>query len=215
MSMLSFTNQFAHLFSPALIADITRVSILRVVEAGTVLMQPGDPILFVPIVVSGSIKILRPNTEIDGTGEILLYYLNSTDACALSFSSVLTGQTSQIMAVADEKTTLFMIPANHANAWMGQFADWRSFVFQTYQKRFDNLLNTFDSVAFRQMDERLVAYLSHRAELTGGRYLYVTHEAIAQDLNTSREVISRLLKQLEKMGKVELSRNKISLLSGL
>ncbi len=213
--MLSFTNQFAHLFNEALLAEIARVSLLRTVEAGTVLMQPGDPILFVPIVLTGSIKILRPSTETDGTGEILLYYLNASDACALSFSSVLTGHTSQIVAVADEKTTLFMVPASHADAWMSQFADWRAFVFQTYQKRFDNLLHTFDSIAFRQMDERLMAYLHNRAELTGGRNLYTTHEAIAQDLNTSREVISRLLKQLERLGTVTLSRNKISLVAAV
>lgn len=213
--MLSVNNQFAHLFNAALLAEIARVGILRTVEAGTILMQPGDLMLFVPIVLNGSIKILRPNTETDGTGEILLYYLNANDACALSFSSVLTGQTSQIIAVADEKTTLFMVPTDCVDAWMGQFADWRAFIFQTYQKRFDGLLQTFDSVAFQQMDERLLAYLNHRAELTGGRHLYTTHEAIAQDLNTSREVISRLLKQLERLGKVVLARNKISLVSAV
>ena len=158
--------------------------------------------------LEGSIKIIRPDED---SGELLLYYLNSADSCALSMSSLLSGEVSPIMAVVEEKAQILMIPVEQAESWLGQYASWRKFVFQTYQKRFDNLLQTLDWIAFRQLDERLLAYLNQKATLVGGRHLYVTHEHIARDLHTSREVISRLLKQLERRGWVRISRNKISL----
>lgn len=177
-------------------------------------MEPGQPILFVPVVLEGSIKIVRAGTNPNNPdeAELLLYYLNAADSCAISLSGMLAHEQSTIRAVAEERTQLLMIPVEQADNWM-RFASWRAFVLKTYQKRFDNLLETLDSVAFRQLDERLLAYLKQRAQLAEGRHLYLTHEAISRDLNTSREVISRLLKQLERRGYVTLSRNKISLLA--
>lgn len=173
-------------------------------------MQPGQAIRHVPIVLEGSVKIMRTDED---AGELLLYYLNPSDSCALSISSLLSGENSPILAVVEERAQILMIPVEHAEVWMGQYPGWRKFVFQTYQKRFDNLLQTLDLVAFRQLDERLLTYLTQKTQLTGGRHLYITHEDIARDLNTSREVISRLLKQLERLGQVSLARNKISLLA--
>ncbi len=197
------------LFSPALLSEIKAVARPHQFRQGDVLIEPGQPMAYIPIVLSGCIKILRP----DGDSEVLLYYLRATDACALSVSSLLTNEQRSIRAIADEPTQVLMIPARQAQEWLGQFADWRQFIFQTYQKRFDDLLDTFDSVAFSQLDERLVAYLNRKAALVGGRHLYLTHDEIARDLNTSREGISRLLKQLERRGQVLLARNKISLLT--
>ena len=171
-------------------------------------MEPGLSMLHIPIVLSGSVKIMRPDED---AGELLLYYLNPTDSCALSMSRLLSGEASSILAVVEEKAQILMIPVEQAEDWMGRYASWRRFVFQTYQKRFEDLLQAFDSVAFRQLDERLFTYLNQKATLASGRHLYITHETIARDMNTSREVISRLLKQLERRGRVRLSRNKISL----
>ena len=199
-------------FEPELLAELEEHSQLRTVESGTVLMEPGQPMLYVPVVLSGSVKIMRPDDE---AGELLLYYLNPTDSCALSMSSLLSGDVSPILAVVEEKAQILMIPVEQAEDWMGRYATWRKFVFQTYQKRFDALLQTLDSVAFRQLDERLLAYLNQKATLANGRHLYITHETVARDLNTSREVISRLLKQLERRGEVRLSRHKISLVSAV
>ena len=204
------TSRFVHFFEPALLAQLEQVAQLRTVESGTVLMEPGQAIRYVPIVLEGSIKIMRPD---ENAGELLLYYLNPTDSCALSISSLLSGESSPILAIVEERAQILMIPVEHAETWMGQYPGWRKFVFQTYQKRFDNLLQTLDLVAFRQLDERLLTYLTRKAELTSGHHLYITHENVAHDLNTSREVISRLLKQLERLGQVSLSRNKISLLA--
>lgn len=199
-------------FESALLTELEQVAQLRTAEAGTVLMEPGKPIYHVPIVLEGSIKIMRPA---DDGGELLLYYLNVSDSCALSMSSLLSGETSPILAIVEEKVQLLLIPVGQANAWMGCYASWRSFVFQTYHKRFDDLLQTLDMVAFRQLDERLLVYLNQKAQVAGGEHLYLTHEDIARDLNTSREVISRLLKQLERLGRVQLSRNKIRLLTAV
>ena len=203
-------SSFIFPFEPALLAQIEQVAQLQTIESGTVLMEPGQPIRYVPIVLEGSVKIMRPDED---AGELLLYYLNPMDSCALSISSLLSGENSPILAVVEERAQILMIPVEHAEVWMSQYPSWRKFVFQTYQKRFDNLLQTLDLVAFRQLDERLLTYLAQKAQLTGGRHLYITHEDIARDLNTSREVISRLLKQLERLGQVSLARNKVSLLS--
>jgi CRP/FNR family transcriptional regulator, anaerobic regulatory protein len=203
---------FTYDFEPALLAELEQVAQPRTAAPGDVLMEPGQPIRYVPIVQRGTIKIMRPDEE---GHELLLYYLNASDSCALSLSSLLTGDTSPIRAVADDTVHLLMVPVERANAWMGQYASWRAFVFQTYQRRFDDLLAALDAVAFQQLDERLVAYLDGRAKLVGGRHLYLTHDEIARDLNTSREVVSRLLKQLEKLGRVRLTRNKISLVTAV
>lgn len=203
-------SSFIFPFEPALLAQIEQVAQLQTIESGTVLMQPGQAIRHVPIVLEGSVKIMRPDED---AGELLLYYLNPMDSCALSISSLLSGENSPILAVVEERAQILMIPVEHAEVWMSQYLSWRKFVFQTYQKRFDNLLQTLDLVAFRQLDERLLTYLIQKTQLTGGRHLYITHEDIARDLNTSREVISRLLKQLERLGQVSLARNKVSLLS--
>lgn len=204
----SLAIRSVHPFEPDLLTELDLVAHLRTVETGTVLIEPGQPMHYVPIVLEGSIKIIRPDED---SGELLLYYLNPADSCALSMSSLLSGEVSPIMAVVEEKAQILMIPVEQAERWLGQYASWRKFVFQTYQKRFDNLLQTLDWIAFRQLDERLLAYLNQKATLVGGRHLYVTHEHIARDLHTSREVISRLLKQLERRGWVRISRNKISL----
>lgn len=209
---MTLTTPLPFPFEPDLLTAINETGQLRTIEAGTVLMEPGLPMLYIPIVLSGSVKIMRPDED---AGELLLYYLNPADSCALSMSSLLSGEASSILAVVEEKAQILMIPVERAEDWMGRYPTWRQFVFHTYQKRFDDLLQTLDSVAFRQLDERLLTYLNQKATLAGGRHLYITHETIARDLNTSREVISRLLKQLEKRGHVQLSRNKISLVSGV
>lgn len=195
-------------FEPDLLAELELVAHLRTVDTGTVLMEPGQPMRYVPIVLQGSVKIIRPDED---AGELLLYYLNPADSCALSMSSLLSGEASPILAIVEEKAQILMIPVEQAEHWLGQYASWRTFVFQTYQKRFDNLLQTLDGIAFRQLDERLLNYLHQKAALAGGRHVYMTHESIARDLHTSREVVSRLLKQLERRGWVSIARNKISL----
>jgi CRP/FNR family transcriptional regulator len=106
-----------------------------------------------------------------------------------------------------------MIPVEYVEKWMEKYPSWKSFVFGTYQKRFEEMLNAIDSIAFKKMDERLLEYLERKKNTLKTKELIITHEEIANDIGTSREVISRLLKQLERMGEIKLYRNKIELLS--
>jgi CRP/FNR family transcriptional regulator len=145
--------------------------------------------------------------------ELLLYYLGENDSCAMSLTCCLSLRKSEVKAIAEEKTEMLMIPVEYVEKWMEKYPSWKSFVFGTYQKRFEEMLNAIDSIAFKKMDERLLEYLERKKNALNTKELNITHEEIANDIGTSREVISRLLKQLERMGAVKLSRNKIELLS--
>ncbi len=196
-------------FEPALIDEIARVGIYQEIEEGAYLIRPGSYIRSVPILLSGSVKIMRPDME---GREALLYYLGGLDSCAMSLTCCLEKKQSEIVAVAEEKTRLIAIPVEKVEEWICRFPTWKQFVFKTYQRRFDDMIATIDSIAFQKLDERLLAYLKKKAQSCQCSVLQITHEEIANELATSREVISRLLKQMEKIGYVKLSRNKIEIL---
>lgn len=202
-------KQFVGRFEPALIDELAKVGTYMEIEEGHVLMRPGSYIRSVPILLSGSIKILRADEE---GRETLLYYLGGLDSCAMSLTCCLDRQLSEIMAVAEEKTSLILIPVEKVEEWICRFSSWKQFVFGVYRKRFEDMLSTIDNIAFRKLDERLLAYLNKRAQTAQGAPITTTHEEIANEMATSREVISRLLKQLERIGKVKLSRGKIEVL---
>lgn len=205
-----YEKHFKGLFEYALLDELQQVGNFMEIKQGEYLMRPGGYIRFVPILLSGSIKIMRPDE--DGR-EMLLYYLGGMDTCAMSLTCCLQQKTSEIIAVAEENTQLITIPIEKIDEWLGKYRSWKEFVFTTYQRRFDDLLETIDSIAFTKLDQRLLKLIKKKLASTGGeRILYVTHEELASELATSREVVSRLLKQLEKIGKVKLSRNKIEML---
>jgi CRP/FNR family transcriptional regulator, anaerobic regulatory protein len=189
-----YNEQFQGKFEPGLVDELAEKGHYSLLNEG--------------IILKGNIKILR--TDEDGR-EILMYYLGSGESCAMSLTCCLNAKKSEVLAVAEEKTEMILLPVQHVEEWITRYPTWRSFVFQTYQRRFDDLLTTIDSVAFHKMDERLWHYLQRKAGLTATKSLGTTHEEIALELGTSREVISRLLKQLEKLGRVRLSRNRIEL----
>lgn len=197
-------------FEYKLLEELAQVGQLRTMLVGAYLIRPGEFIRSVPIIISGSVKIMRPDNE---GREALLYYLGGLDACAISLTCCMGRKQSEISALVEEETELIMIPVDKVDEWLCQFSTWKQFVFQTYQKRFDNLLATVDEVIFHKLDERLMAYLQKKAQSCQCRVLSITHEEIAQDLATSREVISRLLKQFERTGHLKLMRNKIDLLA--
>ncbi|MFT4524794.1 MAG: CRP/FNR family transcriptional regulator [Bacteroidia bacterium] len=174
-------------------------------EKGETLMEVGSTIRSVPILLDGSIKVLR---EDDDGNEILLYYLKSGETCAVSLTCCMTNEMSSIRAVTNEAVRMIQIPVKFMEEWM-KFPDWRQFVMGTYRARFEELLNTMDSIAFHRMDERLVSYLGKKLEMSDLQELGISHQDIATDLHTSREVISRLLKSMEKKGMIELGRNRI------
>ena len=144
--------------------------------------------------------------------DLLLYVLESGDTCAMSLTCCMAKSLSKIRAIADEDTSVIMIPINEMKHWFDTNNSWRNFILQSYQIRFDEMLETIDTLAFMKMDERLFKYLTDKVKLSASTNLEITHQEIAEDLHTSRVVISRLLKQLEQEHKIQLGRNKISVL---
>lgn len=189
--------------------EIHSVSKLYVVPAGDIIMDIEQPIDQIPLVIKGSVKILREDEE---GNEILLYYLEPGHACATSITCCMSGQRSTIRAIAEDDTEYLGIPVKYSDEWMLKYKTWKNFVMNTYAERFEELLKTIDQLAFKKMDERLAKYLQDKAELHESFEIHISHQEIAYDLNTSREVISRLLKQLERMGSIKLGRNRIIML---
>lgn len=195
-------------FEPSLIAMIEKEALLRHFQAGEVVMRTGQYIKSTALVLEGRLKIYREGP--DG-GEFLMYYLEPGQACAVSMICAMQSDTSEITAVAEEETELLMIPVHLMDDMMKDHKSWYQFVIQTYRSRFDELLHVVDHVAFRNMDERLEFYLKRYREKTGKNKVELSHQQIAEDLNSSREVISRLLKKMEQRGLLKLHRNMIEL----
>lgn len=203
-------------FEPGLISVLEKEALLKTFKAGEVIIRTGQYIKSAVLVLSGRIKIYR---EGDEGGEFLMYYLGAGEACAVSLICASQSQTSEIMAVTEEDTDVLMIPVQLMDSLMNQYRSWYQFVIRSYRSRFDDLLVVIDNIAFRNMDERLEFYLKRYAEKTGkknaagtGVLIGLSHQQIADDLNSSREVISRLLKKLEQRGQVHLHRNVIEFL---
>lgn len=203
-------QQFGKLFEVHLLEELAQVGNYMEVGEGFVLMRPGGYIRSVPILLSGSVKIMR--ADADGR-EALLYYLGGLDSCAMSLTCCIDRKQSEITAIADEKTRLIAIPVEKIEEWVCKYPSWKHFVFMTYQKRFEDLLGAIDQIAFHKLDERLLGLLNRKMKQCSCTTFTITHEELGQELATSREVTSRLLKQLERLGKVKLSRNKIELLA--
>lgn len=186
----------------------------RLIEAksGEVIIDFGGYIRMIPLLIKGSIKVMR---EDDQGNEVLLYYLGRGETCAMSLTSCISHNQSEIRAVVEEDVQMIAIPVRFMDEWVTQFKSWKNFVMNVYRKRFEEMLQVIDSVAFMKMDERLLKYLADKAKITNKNVFHITHQEIASDLNSSREVISRLLKKLEKMGRIQLGRNKIEILGGL
>jgi len=196
-------------FSKQLLEDIEENGVFQSVVAGDVIMRTGQYIKNTVLVLSGSIKIYR---EDDNGNEFFMYYLQPGQACAISMICATKSEKSQIMAKVVEDAELLMVPLPLMDKWMMQHRSWYEFVIDTYRSRFEEVLEVIDSIAFRAMDERLEFYLKRHKEAFGTTELFLSHQEIATELNTSREVISRLLKKMEQRQLVKLHRNKIELL---
>jgi CRP/FNR family transcriptional regulator, anaerobic regulatory protein len=203
-------ESYGFLFEPELIQEIIANGTVHEVAAGELFMDLGQTIRHIPLLIKGSVKIMREDAE---GHELLLYFLERGDTCAMSLSCCMGNKKSDIRAIAEEDTTLIMIPVENMDQWLQKYRSWRNFIFDSYQVRLNELMETLDSVAFLRMDERLLKYLNDKVKLTGSTVLNSTHQDIASDLNTSRVVISRLMKQLEKQGKLKMGRNKLELLN--
>ena len=162
----------------------------------------------IPIVTNGTIKVMR--TDEDGR-EILIYYIKAGESCIMSFLGGIHHETSKVKAIAEEETEILFIPIEKVSLLIKEFPEWLDYIFRLYHKRFEELLEVVNAVAFKKMDQRLLNFIQKKCEIAKSRTLYVTHEQLANELGTARVVISRLLKQMENDGLVQLGRNKISL----
>ncbi|WP_426429622.1 Crp/Fnr family transcriptional regulator [Winogradskyella sp. HB-48] len=199
-------EQFSYLFDEEILNNISQVAELRTFKKNDIIIDIGQELKFVPLLIRGNIKVLREDNE---GSELLLYVLESGDTCAMSLTCCMAKSASKIRAIAEEDTTVIMIPIDEMRSWFDTNDSWRNFILQSYQIRFDEMLETIDTLAFMKMDERLFKYLTDKVKLTGSIDLEITHQEIAEDMHTSRVVVSRLLKQLEKQQRITLGRNKI------
>lgn len=175
---------------------------------GTVLMEPGQYLQFIPIVISGCIRVLRQNKDGD---ETFLYHVMPEETCALSLTCCTAQRPSEVRAVAEAGTTFWAIPIRFVEEWQ-EYKEWKSFIANTYQNRFNKLLEVIDDIAFKHMDQRLWNYLRARSNAKQTAVLKISHEEIAKELNIQREAATRLLKKLKDNGYVETGRNEIRLL---
>ena len=196
-------------FEPELLEILDKNAIERSFHAGEEIVRTGQYIKSTVLVLSGRIKIYRQNDE---GSEFLIYYLGPGEACAVSLICALQSQTSEITAKAVEDTDVLMLPVQLMDELMIKFKSWSHFVIQTYRNRLNEMLTVIDNIAFKNMDERLEFYLKRSKTDSGKLILNLTHQEIADDLNSSREVISRLLKKMEQLGKIKLNRNSIEII---
>ena len=202
-------KNYGYLFEPELLDEIEKVGHLVKVRQGDMMMDIGQQINAMPLLFEGAIKIL---TEDEAGDELLLYFIEVGDTCAMTFSCCMGAGKSEIRAIAETDSEMLMIPIEKMDDWMARYRNWRAFILDSYHERLSELLETIDTLAFMNMDDRLLKYLRDKAMVTHDDMIYTTHKDIAQDLHTSRVVVSRLLKGMERQGKIELQRNQIKVL---
>lgn len=194
--------------SPELVEKLYKHSIQKNYEAGSIILNENSHIRSIPIVTKGMMKVIR--TEEDGR-EILLYYIKAGESCIMSFLGGMHNETSKVKAEVEEDAEILFLPMDKVSLFIKEYPQWLDYIFRLYHKRFEELLEIVNAIAFKKVDERMLALLNRKAELTGNKTLNITHEQLANELGTARVVVSRLLKQLEENGVVQLGRNKIVL----
>jgi CRP/FNR family transcriptional regulator len=208
LSIAEFQQVFPDIYERHTVEVILETAKLKKLRADDWMVDIGDPIVYMPLLLKGQLRILR---EDDEGHELLLYYIRPGETCAMSLTCCSGNAVSNVRAVAEEDTELLLLPIQIIDEWTTKYPSFKSFILKTYQKRFEELLNTIDSIAFHNLDDRLSQLLKQKSEKEGSE-LKTTHQELANQLNSSREVISRLLKQMERKGKIQMGRNKITLL---
>jgi CRP/FNR family transcriptional regulator len=196
--------------SPELIAKLYECGIQKNYKAGSIILNENAHIRSIPIVTKGVMKVFR--MEDDGR-EILLYYIKAGESCIMSFLGGMHNETSKVKAEVEEDAEILFLPMEKVSLFIKEYPQWLDYIFRLYHKRFEELLEIINAIAFKKVDERLLNLLKTKSELTKSTTLLTTHEQLANELGTARVVVSRLLKQLEESGKLILGRNKIQLLS--
>lgn len=196
-------------FHSLLKEEITTYGQLKKFPAGSVIQQEESYIKSIPMVLSGSLKVMRTDRD---AHEILLYYITPGESCIMSFLGGIHNETSKVKAIVEEDAEILMIPVEKASEWIKKFPEWSDFIFKLYHKRFEELLTAVNAIAFQKLDTRLLQLIKQKVELYQSNEVKITHQQLAEELGTTREAVSRVIKQMENEGLVTLSRNKITLL---
>ncbi|WP_439131170.1 Crp/Fnr family transcriptional regulator [Polaribacter sp.] len=203
------STNFAYLFEEELLKEINNLGVPKKFKADTVIIELEDFIKSMPLLLSGAIKILREDEKGE---ELVLYYLEKGDTCAMTLSCCMGQTKSKIRAVAETDVSLILLPKEKMTVWLSKYKSWQSFILESYHNRVEELLEAIDTIAFLKMEDRLFKYLKDKAMVIHNDVLQVTHKQISEDLHTSRVVVSRLLKKLENEQKIALHRNSIKVL---
>lgn len=196
-------------FEPALVEEMFHSGEIKNFSEGDIIMDYGKYIRMMPLIIKGTIKVLR----MDENGkEILLYYLSSNESCSMAYSCCVEAKKSEVKAIAEDDVELLAIPHSKLDEWLCKYPSWKNYILRGFNERFLELLKSIESIAFHKLDQRLIAYLKEKQRLSGSSVIKVSHYSIADELATSRVVVSRLLKQLENDGKILLYRNEIKLM---
>lgn len=199
-------DYYSEIFEEELIQEIIEIGIFRSIESDGLLIDIGDSMTHIPLILNGAIKIIREDKNGD---EITLYFLEKGDTCAISFVNCINRSKSMFRGVAEKHTEGIFVPVEKVDQWLKKYESWRHFIIDSYHMRLIEMVESIDSLAFMKLDDRLHKFLTDKVKIMKDNVLIITHQEIADDLNTSRVVVSRLLKKLENEGKVKIRRNRI------
>lgn len=200
---------YGNRFEPDLLENIVKYGKVKSFKKKEIIIDVGMSMGFTPLLIKGSIRILRPN---ENGQDVMLYYLSDGDTCPLSLTAGVRSGQSQVRAIAESDCTLIFVPAEMSKTLLSKYKSWVEFLLQSYDERLNEMIQTIDSLAFKSLKERLLDYLKEKVQLGNSANVSITHSEIAEDLNSSRVAISRLLKELEKETKINLHRANIELL---
>jgi len=199
-------DYYSEIFEKELINEIVNLGIYRAINEGETFVDIGDAMTHIPLILEGAIKIIREDKKGE---EIALYFLEKGDTCAISFVNCINRSKSMFRGIAEKRTEGIFVPVDKVDSWLIKYESWRHFIIDSYHMRLIEMVESIDSLAFMKLDDRLLKYLTDKVKIMQNNTLIITHQEIADDIHTSRVVVSRLLKQLENEGKVRIRRNRI------
>lgn len=203
------SEYYTSVFEKELIDEIVEIGFIDKLKSGTTMIDIGEDMTHIPLILSGAVKIIRQEKEGD---ELVLYFLEKGDTCAISFINCINRKKSIFKGVVENDVEAIFIPVDKIDEWLAKYKSWRYFIIDSYHFRLIEMVESIDGLAFMKMNQRLLKYLSDKAKINQDINLEITHQEIAKDLNTSRVVVTRLLKQLHNDGKIFSTRNKIKVL---
>ena len=202
-------NCYLDVFEKKLIEELADVGYYQTINKGELLIDIDDELTHVPMILSGVVKIIRRDSNGD---EIVLYYLEQSHTCAISFVNCINRNKSIFRGVAEQDVEAVFVPVQYIDEWLVKYKSFRHFIIDSYHFRLLEMVDAIDSLAFLKLEERLFNYLNEKMKINNTSTLEITHQELAEDLNSSRTVISRLLKHLEHDGKVRMHRNRLQII---